>query len=215
MVLDIDKIHLLYEDMIDIKIKYEDVCDCNNKIFIPDNNNYYLVCNKCGTVKDTIRHNIMTYEEKQSLRYTPKRYYKRSAYLRTKINNIIKSKKPVLPDEHIKKIKKKIKKINMTSLIKYMKKHKLKKYDPVKSIFLIKNIKPINLCSFDFDKLIHDFNKKEKIYRDNNYNRFNYNFVLLKIFEEWDRPDMAVCFKLLQDDDIYIKHQTIYDKIFN
>ena len=212
--MDIDKLHLIYEDTLNIEINNNKCC-CIDNNFIPDKDNYYLVCDICHLGVDTTKDICMSYEDKQSLQYVPRRYYKRSAYLRTKINNIIKSKKPILPDEHIKKIKKKFKIITMTVLSKYMKKHKLKKYDPVKSIFLIKNIKPINMCSFDFDKLICDFNKKERIYRNNNYNRFNYNFVLLKIFEEWNRPDISICFKLLQDDDIYIKHQQVYDTIFN
>ena len=214
MDLDINKLHLIYEDNININKKTY-TCDCINNNFINDNDDYYLVCDKCGTVKDIMYHNIMTYEDKQSLQYINIRCYKRSAYLRTKINNIIRSKKSELPNDYMIKLKKKVKKINITSIVKYMKKNKLMKYDPVKTLFIIKKIKPINLCSFDFDKLIHDFNKKEKIYRDNNYKRFNYNFVLLKIFEEWNRPDMSECFKLLQDDDIIKKHQDIYDTIFN
>lgn len=214
MVLDIEKIHLLYEDTLDIKID-DKTCDCINNRFLPDNDNYYLVCNKCGIVKDTLDEYVINYTDKQNLCYVPKRYYKRSAYLRSKINSILKNKKPVLPDIHINKIKKKLKKINITTISKYMKKNKLRDYDPIKTIFLIKGIRQLNMCSIDFNRLISDFNKKEKVYRNNNYKRFNYNFVLFKIFEEWNRPDLCLCLKALQDDNIIKKHNDIYDRLFN
>jgi hypothetical protein len=97
-----------------------------------------------------------------------------------------------------------------------MKKKKLiKKYDPLKSLYQIKEMEPIQLADHLLVRLIDCFVKKEKIYKDNGHRRFNYNFVICKIFEEWNNVELFKCFKSLQDERIMNQHDAIYKQLFN
>ena len=211
--MDIDLACKIYEESIYIYKEDSNKCNCDNSINVPDNTNYYLVCNQCGQCNDTVDEIIISHQNKHNYKYYNIRKYKRTSYLRYKLNEIVRSRKLVVPLIHINKLKK-LKKKNIGTITKYMKKHKLMKYDHIKTLFKVKNVNPIILDDTEMIRLIHDFNKHEVIYRNNGYKRFNYNFVIMKIFENWKRTDLQEIIKLLQDSKIINKHQLIYDDLF-
>ena len=91
----------------------------------------------------------------------------------------------------------------------------IKKYDPIKTLYLIKDVQPIQISDNLLCNLIDRFIVKEKVYRDNMIKRFNYNFVIYKIFEEMNQHHLFNYFKLLQDETIMAHHESIYNKLFN
>ena len=215
MELTIQNAHLYYEDMINKPVIKDNGCDCQDNQYAPDADRYFMVCNMCGECVDRVNETVISYTDSKYLQFRTKRSYKRSAYLRLKMNNIFRNKLPPMPEQHISILKKKQNQ-NITSLIRYMKKKKLmKKHDPLKSLYLIKEIEPIQLSDNVLVRLIDCFCKKEKIYKDNNHNRFNYNFVIMKIFEEWNDVDLFKCFKSLQDERIMNQHDAVYKQLFN
>jgi len=214
MELTIQNAHLYYEDMICKPIVRDSGCDCQDNQYTPDTDRYFMVCNMCGECVDLVNETVICYTDSKYLQFRTKRCYKRSAYLRLKMNNIFRCKLPSMPEQYINLLKKK-QNINITSLIRYMKKKKfMKKYDPLKSLYQIKEIEPIQLSDSVLVRLIDCFSKKEKIYKDNDHNRFNYNFVIMKIFEEWNDIELFKCFKSLQDERIMNQHEQIYNKLF-
>ena len=205
----------LYEEMTYIDSGDESMCECVDNIIIPDSNQFYLVCNKCGTVQGEAVHCVIDYNDRTNFMIKSRRYYKRSSYLRTKMNVLFRNKKQMIPDAQLKTILKKVKKINIGTLTKFMKKNKLMAYDPIKTMFNIKKVAPVALSDEEMTRLLHNFNRKERVYRNNNYKRFNYNFILMKIFEEWERPDLLRCLRVLQDDKILDKHEQAYQQLFH
>lgn len=211
-----DDLYKYYTNNIEIVNNNNDsTCKCIDNNIVLDDCRYYNVCNKCGLCISVSNETVISYESMKSLMYTPKRCYTKISYLRIKLNNLLRSKKPVLDNKYMFRIRKKIKKVNINNVVKYMKKNKLMMYDPLKTFYAIKKKDFIVLTNCQFERLLCDFKIKEKVYRDNKIKRFNYNFVLLKIFEEWKNTELIECIKLLQDDNILIRHQTIYDRIFN
>lgn len=196
-------------------IKDNDTCICDNSIIETDKDNYYNCCSQCGLCISCTDFVIDSYESRKNAVYVPNRRYTKLSYLRIKLNILLRNKKPIADNICIKKMRKKIKNISINSVIKYMKKNKLTKYDPVKTFYELKNKKCISLSEEQFIKLLHDFNKKERVYKEHKIKRFNYNFLLLKIFEEWKNTELIECVKLLQSDGILNKHQLIYDRLFN
>ena len=196
-------------------IKDNDICVCENSIIVTDKDNYYNCCSHCGLCISYTNVVIDSYESRKNAMYVPNRRYTKLSYLRIKLNILLRNKKPIADDICIKKMRKKIKNMSINSVIKYMKKNKLTKYDPIKTFYELKNKKCISLSEDQFIKLLHDFNNKERVYKEHNIKRFNYNFLLLKIFEEWKNTELIECVKLLQSDGILNKHQLIYDRIFN
>lgn len=214
MLLNIKNAHLFYEDMMGCITEPEPICECIDSTQISDKDNYYLICSGCGICIDTTKDKIFTYNETKNLYYRPKRQYKRSSYLRLKINQLFRNPLPPIPEQYLNILKKK-QNLNITILIKYMKKKKLiKKYDPLKSIFLIKDIEPIHMSDGMITRLIDCFCMKEKMYKEYGQRRFNYNFIILKIFQEWNEPELFKCFKSLQDQKIIQRNETIYNMIF-
>jgi hypothetical protein len=190
-------------------------CDCIDKTNIPDKDNFFFVCNKCGQCNEYVNKIIPSYNDKQYYTCIKKREYKKLTYLKLKINNLFRNNKKCLPYEHIEILKKK-ENINIKTLIKYMKKNKLIKiYDPLKSLCKIKTIEPIYISSNMIDKLITEFLKKENIYRENGVSRINYNHTILKIFQEWECQKLYMCFDSIQDKKIIQKHDIRYNMIFN
>ena len=208
-----DEIYKQYKDMFREAEPEQPLCLCN-ALQLPDESNTYLVCTSCGQCLDTIRHNEVDYSDQANFVYVARRHYSRSGYLRSKLNRLLLSKKDVLPDDKIQVVKKKIKQYTLSNLIKIMKKKKWMKYDPVKTLFTLKGMRPLTINDVDINRLVHTFNRKEKVYRDHNYKRFNYNFVLQKIFEEWGRYDLLECVKALQDSSITLKHEEVYKYLF-
>ena len=207
--------HLFYEDTFEIPKTIDYKCDCYDNTYVEDMNGFFICCSKCGVCIDTTKEKVIGYIESKYLIYRNIRLYKRSAYLKLKLNNIFRNILPVLPEIHLSYLKKK-NNVNITDIIKYMKKKKLiKNYDPLKSLYIIKHIDPIQLSDRALYRLTDAFNKKEKIYHQNGYKRFNYNFLICKIFEEWNEQIYFECFKSLQDDAIMEKHSIVYNKIFN
>ena len=215
MDLTIRNAHLYYQDMMEVEPEKADKCNCQNNQLVADNDRYYKVCNMCGDCVDLVNETVITYAESKYLQFRTKRCYKRSAYLRLKMNILFRNKLPSMPEPHISLLKKKQNQ-NITSLIRYMKKKKLiKKYDPLKSLYQIKEMEPIQLADHLLVRLIDCFVKKERIYKDNGYRRFNYNFVICKIFEEWNNVELFKCFKSLQDIRIMNQHDAVYNQLFN
>lgn len=214
--MDIDELYKYYDNSIDIIEKNNDNnCVCVNNNIVLDDSGYYNVCDKCGYCISTTNETIMSYESMKSLVYVPKRCYTKLSYLRIKLNSLLRNKKPVIDNRYVFKMRKKIKKITINAVVKYMKKNKLTMYDPLKTFYVLKRKDFINLTNCQFERLLHDFKKKENVYSNNNIKRFNYNFVLLKIFEEWNNKELVECIKILQDEAILKKHQEIYKRIFN
>ena len=52
-------------------------------------------------------------------------------------------------------------------------------YDPIKTMFNIKKVAPVALLDEEMTRLLHNFNRKERVYRNNNEKRLNYNFILM------------------------------------
>lgn len=213
------ELYKYYEDEIynqsNNTIKDHDTCVCENSIIVTDKDNYYNCCSQCGLCISYTDFVIDSHESRKNSIYVPNRRYTKLSYLRIKLNILLRSKKPIVDDICIKKMRKKIKNMSINSVIKYMKKNKLTKYDPIKTFYKLKNKKCISLTEEQFIKLLHDFNNKERVYKEHNIKRFNYNFLLLKIFEEWTNTELIECVKLLQSDCILNKHQLIYDRLFN
>jgi len=213
--MDIDDAYKYYRDNIEISNNNNDnTCNCIDNNIVSDISRYYNVCDKCGFCISTSNETVISYETMNSAIYIAKRCYTKVSYLRIKLNNLLRSKKPVLDNKYMFRIRKKLKKVSINTVIKYMKKNKLMMYDPLKTFYAIKRKDCIVLTNCQFNRLLQDFKKKEKVYRDNKIKRFNYNFVLLKIFEEWDNKELIECIKVLQDDNILLRHQQIYDSIF-
>lgn len=207
----------LYQEYENIETKKQiNKCECGNNNLVPDDNYCFFVCQDCGSCVEHINNYVLNYCDYGNYIFpTKKRYYKKTTYLRLKINNIFRNKKPILPDEYINILKKKAV-MNMRTIVKYMKKNKLiKLYDPLKSLYKIKSIPPIYLTEYLLNKLIKEFIKKEITYREHGIFRINYNHTILKIFQEIKQTDMYICFDSIQDKKIIDKHNTIYNKIFN
>ena len=186
-------------------------CDCINATQIPDANNYYLTCSECGICIDTVRHQIFEYSNNNV--FCAHRKYTRSSYIRNILNRIFYSKKEALSQEHISKIQKKCKTITIHTIIKYVKKQQLRGVDIVKTLFLVKN-KPFPSIMGEVPNIIHSFNRKELTYRQNGYTRVNYNFLLMKIFQEMNRPDLEECVAVTRNKALYQKYQDVYNDIF-
>lgn len=217
MDLNIKNAHLFYEDLVDSKnkqINNDNGCNCIDIPCVADIQHYYMVCSGCGNVNGYVNELTISYNESKYLRYRQRRSYKKSAYLRLKINQLFKNPLPVLPEHMINQLSKKANQ-DITSIIRFMKKKKIiKKYDPLKSLYRIKNIEPLQMTDGMLSKLIQTFCSKIKVYTQNNYKRINYNFIILKIFEEWNITDISQCFKLLQDSKIMKRNEEDYSKLF-
>ena len=195
-------------------------CICGKDYELLDNDMYYIVCSKCGVCKDITTPSIVNYKSKYdgSYTYMRNRCYKKSSYLRNKLNKILYPHKPRLNDLDISILQKKItgKRLTLINITKYMKKKKLvKQYDILKTYYHCIGKEPVRIGEEDMNKLVSVFKKKEIVYKRNNHKRFNYNFVLFKIFEEWNRTDLTYCLKPLQDRKRYQKHEVVYQKLFN
>lgn len=214
--MNIDNVHKIYEDMTYKEPINDKLCDCDVSEYVLDSSLYYLVCDNCGQCQDINKDYRINYSDLSSYKFIPKRFYKRSSYLKNKLKQLLHSYKPILPIDDIKILKKKVKHMNINNVNKYMKKKKLlKQYDPIKTFYYILNIQPPRIDESEMRRLINDFQIKEGVYKNNSYKRFNYNFILLKIFEEWGRGDLINCIKVLQDTTRIESHQKIYDELFN
>ena len=185
-------------------------CDCINASQIPDANEYYLTCSECGVCIDTIRHQVCDYDNNNV--YHAHRKYTRGSYIRNILNHMFYSRKKVLSQEHIRTIQK-FKTITIHTIIKYVKKQQLRDVDIVKTLFLVKN-KPCPTLMGELPNIIHSFNRKELTYRQNGYTRINYNFLLMKIFQEMNRPDLEECVAVTKNKVLYQKYQDVYNDIF-
>lgn len=198
----------------------EDDCICGKEYELLDDDMYYIVCSKCGICKDITYPSAVNYKSKYDGTYTyvRNRSYKKSSYLRNKLNKILYPHKPRLNNLDISILQKKItgKRLTLINITKYMKKNKLvKQYDILKTYYHLIGKEPVRIGEEDMNKLVSAFKKKESVYKRHNYKRFNYNFVLFKIFQEWNRTDLANCLKPLQDKNRYEKHEVVYQKLFN
>jgi len=210
-----DDVRKLYEEYFPTQVEDTSYCECGNTEFVLDNHLYYLVCDTCGQCQDINKEYCVNYNDMSRYVYVSKRYYKRSSYLRSKIRNLLHSHKPILDEVNLKVLKKKVKTITINQVTKFIKKKKLiKQFDPIKTFFHLKQMKPPNLNDIEINQLICEFKKKETVYKQNNYKRFNYNFLLLKIFEEWGREDLVNCIKVLQDNKRIEHHEIIYLQLF-
>jgi hypothetical protein len=195
-------------------------CVCGKEYEMLDNDMYYIVCSECGICKDITYSTAVNYKNKYDGTYTyvRNRCYKKSSYLRNKLNKMLYPYKPRLNDSDLKILQKKItgKRLTLITVNKYMKKNKLvKQYDVLKTYYHCIGKEPMRIGEEDMNKLVSAFKEKERVYKRKNYKRFNYNFVLFKIFQEWNRTDLANCLKPLQDKKRYQKHEVIYQKLFN
>ncbi len=162
--------------------------ECNSEMYITDG---YFVCHSCGCVDMAKVQYITEYYNRDTARIVYKQliFYKRSNYFIHVLKMM--TCKEMYTDTKIYKIAKRLKKSKIKNIEKIKKWLKLKKYNNyIKYIyniyFFAYDKKLIDLTNTEYQNIISDFKKYDRLYckKISTRNQLNYNFIIYKLFSK-------------------------------
>lgn len=183
-----------------------------------DNNNYYKVCNKCGSCLNTIRHEIISYNELSRIQFTKKRCYSQKSYFETKLDKIFRSKLKPMPEAEIQiMINEYVKNLTIENIRKYIKKYHNNKYDPTMTYILSNglNKNDIQISSELVSNMSREFINMVYIYKQRGIKRISYNYIISVILNNHGQSNLIKYIVSLQDRKRLKEHIRIYTEIFN